>query len=261
MYLVYYDESGDDGYPQFSSPLFVLSGIMVHMAMWQQEYERLRSFRQRLTKKYKFPLKWEIHTKELLLNKGDYRSLSLSGRQRVAIIEAFVNEISRLDVRIVNVVINKHAIQRGDYGVLDSALSYSIQRMENDLSNRDPTAKFLVITDEGRVGKMRSTSRRIQRGNFVPSHFGGAVNRKITRLLEDPLPKDSGESYFLQACDCAAYIVYMHKLLQLGVGNLAGRIPPLVNSARLDRWLRRLEPVLNLKASKTDRFGIVVYPK
>ncbi len=35
MYIAYYDESGDDGYPRYSSPLFVLSVTYLHYLNWK----------------------------------------------------------------------------------------------------------------------------------------------------------------------------------------------------------------------------------
>jgi len=32
MYIAYYDESGDDGYPKCSSPLFILSTILKRLS-------------------------------------------------------------------------------------------------------------------------------------------------------------------------------------------------------------------------------------
>jgi hypothetical protein len=47
--------------------------------------------------------------------------------------------------------------------------------------------------------------------NYIPSQFGGwpggaaSKNITITRIIEDPVFKDSAASYFLQMCDFAAF--------------------------------------------------------
>jgi len=129
-------------------------------------------------------------------------------------------------------------------------------------SHIDPANKFLIISDEGRVGKMRSTTRRIQKINFIPSQFGGAPYRKeIKSLIEDPLPKESKESYFIQLADLSAFIVYLHKLLETGAGPLHNRMPSAVNEAKVREWMEKLKPVLNLDAASSDEFGVVCYPK
>lgn len=53
----------------------------------------------------------------------------------------------------------------------------------------------MIISDEGRVSKMRDTARMLQRINYIPSQFNYASYQKeIKTLIEDPLPKNSKES-------------------------------------------------------------------
>ena len=115
----------------------------------------------------------------------------------------------------------------------------------------------MIITDEGRVGKMRITSRKIQRINFIPSKYGTYTYRQeIKSLIEDPLPKSSKESYFIQLSDTVAFIVYLYSIVKLG-----GRMPALIDRDKIFDWMGRLKNSLNLEASSSDEFGIVCYPK
>jgi hypothetical protein len=43
MFLAYYDESGDDGFPQTSSQLFVLTAVYQHHLVWKENYERVKA--------------------------------------------------------------------------------------------------------------------------------------------------------------------------------------------------------------------------
>lgn len=261
MFIAYYDESGDDGFPG-SSPLFVLSAIYLHHMNWQKVHAEIHDFRKQLKQDYDMPVKLEIHTKHLLLGKNPYRELNLSDDDRVSIIGLFCEMIAKLDLVIVNVTINKKKIKSSRYNVLDRAFTYSIQRIENDLTQTDSDTKFMIITDEGRVGTMRNISRKIQRLNYIPSRYGSqSYRQEIQSLIEDPLPKSSRQSYFIQLSDLVAYIVYLHKLTELEVGTLPSRIPNSVDAAKLKEWLDTLKPRLNLEASKTDSYGIVCYPK
>ena len=261
MFIAYYDESGDDGFPQYSSPLFVLTAIYQHYQNWKDNYQMVRDLRERLRSQYSLPIKLELHTKNLLLNKNPFRDLNLSDDQRMAIIDEFCDTIAAMNVKVVNVVIDKTKVKLSKYDVLDTSLTYSIQRIENDLVKIDPANRFLIITDEGRVGKMRSTTRKIQKFNFVRSKFGtGTYRKEIKSLIEDPLPKPSKESHFIQLCDLIALIVYNYKLLELGVGGLHNRMPSDVDIAKLKSWMDKLLPSLNLAAS-SDEYGIVCYPK
>ena len=261
MFIAYYDESGDDGFPQYSSPLFVLTAIYQHYQNWKDNYEMVRDLRMRLHKQYNLPIKLELHTKDFVLNKNPFRQFNFSDIQRAAILDEFCELVAAMNIKVVNVVIDKTKIKLAKYDVLDTALTYSIQRIENDLTRVDPANKFLLITDEGRVGKMRGTTRRIQKINFVQSKFGtGTYRKEIKSLIEDPLPKPSKESYFIQLADLIAFIVYNYKLLELGAGTLHNRMPANVDLEKFKNWLDRLVPSLNLAAS-SEAYGIVCYPK
>ncbi len=262
MFIAYYDEAGDDGFPQYSSPLFVLSSLYSHYQNWKDNFEVIRQLRQRLSTSHGLPVKMELHTKSLILNKNPYRHLNLSDEKRLEIIDQFCDTIGFLKLKVVNVVIEKKKIRAAKYDVLDTALTYSVQRIENDLERIDPANKFLIITDEGRVGKMRATTRKIQKINFIQSKFGtGTYRKEIKSLIEDPLPKESKESYFIQMADLVATVVYLHKLLDSGAGELHNRMPKEVDNNKLKDWLGRMRSNFNLAASPNDQYGIVSYPK
>lgn len=263
MYIAYYDEAGDDGFPKYSSPLFALTTLYLHYLNWKPAFEQIQKFRRQLRATYGIPVKTELHTKYFLLGKEPYRALKLSDQYRLDIIGLFCDLIAALDLQIVNVVIVKPRIMKQNYSVLDTALTYSVQRIENDLK---PTVnaqnKFLIITDPGRVGKMRNTTRRIQRINYIPSKFGPTSYRnEIRSLIEDPLPKDSAESYFIQLADLVAQVVYLHAIVETGAGKFHGRTPPQVTPALIISWLDRLKPSLNLQASGAHPYGVVYHPK
>lgn len=262
MILSYFDEAGDDGYPATSSTLFVLSCIYFNHQNWQPIYQKIHELRHFLKATYGFPVQMELHTRDFLLNKKPYSALRLSDNQRIEILNTCCSGLASLDLKSINVAIIKPNIKISTYDVLDNAFTYAIQRIENDLNTLDPTSKFMIITDPGRVGKMRKTARRIRRFNYIPSRYSSTPYRKeIQRLIEDPLPKESDESYFIQFCDMISYIVYEFKILQLGLGVLPKRMPVLIDQDRFMQWMNVLKPIFNLKASLTDPFGIVCYPK
>jgi hypothetical protein len=144
--------------------------------------------------------------------------------------------------------------------VLDTALTFSVQRIENDLAPR-PENRFMIITDWGRVGKMRKTTRRVQKINFIPSKFGPTPRRQeIQKLIEDPLPKDSSESYFIQLADLSACVVSLYAVISQGVGHLPKRLPAVVNADKVAEWMETLKPSLNLKAAGDNEYGVKFYP-
>jgi Protein of unknown function (DUF3800) len=55
MFIAYYDEWGDDGFPSTSSPLFVLSALYQHHLNWKENYERAKAFKRQLAHDFPFP--------------------------------------------------------------------------------------------------------------------------------------------------------------------------------------------------------------
>lgn len=262
MFIAYYDESGDDGYPNYSSPIFVLTCLYIHHAEWKEAYEEIYNLRKFFKESFGLPIKMEFHAKYFLLNKNPYRKLNIPDGTRIFLINELCSLISVLNLKIVNVVINKTVIKMPHYDILDTALTYSIQRIENDLSQIDPARRFMIITDEGRVAKMRKTTRKIQKINYIPSKFNPRPYRKnIKLLIEDPLPKESKESYFIQICDLVAYIVYLYYITNLGISNLPSRLPSQVGVKKIKEWMDTLKSSFNLKAAEGDPYGIVCYPR
>lgn len=263
MYLAYFDEAGDDGYPEYSSELFVLTSLYMDVQVWKSNFELVRVIREKLRSQYRLPIKTELHMKAFLTDKNPYRTLDLDDYSKKELLAYYFRGISDLDISIINVVINKKNIESNAYLVLDNALTYNVQRIENDLRGRGPDEKFLIITDQGRVGKMTKVTRRIQRYNFIPSRFspGTAYRREIERLIEDPLPKDSRESYFLQIADAISYIVYLYALYTFNHSPWAHRVAKMLNICDIVRLLETIRPRLNCAASRANEFGIVHYPR
>lgn len=263
MYIAYFDETGDDGFPTYSSELFVLTSIYMHHQDWKDNYNKILNFRRELKKDFGLPVKLEFHTKHFLTDKNPYRRYNMSAEDKKDIVFRFTNLISRLGVKIVNVVINKKNIVSAQYPVLENALTYNIQRIENTLRNHNDSEKemFLIITDEGRVGKMRKIARKIQKINYIPSKFGNSPYRQeIERLIEDPLPKKSNESYFIQLADFVSYIVFLYSLKNFNSSKWANRVENKLTYNDVYQCLQNMKSVLNLSASRSNEFGIVHYP-
>lgn len=260
LYLTYVDETGDDGYPG-SSDTFIMTSLYMPYVYWRNNFNYTKEFRQQLKKDFGFPVKQEMHTNNFLLDKNPYHG-QYSPLARKNILELFCRFIARLELHFVNVVIGKAHIKDNNYPVLENALKYNVQRIENDLNQKTVPCNFLIITDEGRVGKMTKLTRMIQKFNFIPSQYNPQPYRnEIQNLIEDPLPKDSKESYFIQFADLVGYIVHMYVQLFIKEG---GKIPNralrVLSPEDVHSFMEILRPVLNEKASKLN-FGIVYYPK
>lgn len=261
MYIIYYDEAGDDGRKAGASQLFTLASVAINQNAWKDGYRLITDFRKTLKNTYAFPVNLEMHTMDFLLNKNPYLKLNLTVGHRIQIISDYCGLIAQLPINIINVAINKKIIRNSVYSVLDNAFTYSIQRVDNYLSKIDGDEKFIIVLDEGRYSIMRKTARKVQKINFIPSHFQeNKYNAPIARLIEDPMTKKSKESYFIQIADLVTSVVFLYEKLILRLGSLAARMPSEVNVELLQKWLELLTPVLNLDACKKDKFGIACYP-
>lgn len=266
MYIAYFDETGDDGFPNRTTDLFVLTSAYGHHLNWQDNHSKTYEFRKYLRDTYGLPIKIELHTKYLLTNKNPYRQFGWDNETRLKIAKDYAQHIAILDLEFINVCINKtkiNAQNKSLYGkVLDAALTFNVQRIQNSIKRVEPGTKFMIITDEGRVGAMRLTTRRIQKINFVPSKYGPTSYRdEIKMLIEDPLPKNSAQSYFVQHCDFVSFFSYLRLVKDLQAGQWHNRLSWLTDSD-VDQILNLLEPVLNKKANGgSNAYGFVVYPK
>ena len=260
-YLVYCDETGDDGLINRSSDDFVLTSVYMNSNSWQNNYIKIKQLRQFLKTQYGFHVIEEMHTKNFLTDKDPYRKYCWSVEQKLQILNWFVKCIAEhLDIKIVNVIIDKTAITDNNYNILNTALSYSIQRIENDSKNQ---WNYIIITDKGRIKPMRKCAREIRAFNFIPSHYDNSYNRPISGLLEDVLEKDSSESYFIQICDFISYFTHLYFTCNMKGGNIPNRAANLIDKHYIENGLNEFRDngKLNLNASKDNQYGIVIYPK
>lgn len=263
MYICYFDESGDDGYPNYSSQLFVLSSIYMHQSVWKNNYEKIREFRKKLKEDFDIPVKQEYHTMAFLSDKDPYHG-KYEPAVRKEILSLYCDFFAVLEVQAINVVIDKSKILQGSYKVLENALTYNIQRIENDMNYSDLTDKdFFIITDEGRVASMRQVTRKIQRINFIPSRYHrGSYRNEIEHLIEDPLPKPSSESWFIQFADLLATVVMLYARRNIVTEPIswANRLRKVLDYGDEIELMERIKPSLNTKASSQNEYGVVYYP-
>ncbi|MGA2977535.1 MAG: DUF3800 domain-containing protein [Spirochaetia bacterium] len=262
MRIAYIDESGDDGFPLTSSKLFVLTTLYLHYLNWKTIHDSIVTFRRAIKNAFNLPIRVEFHTREFLLNKNPYQRFGYSDPQRVQVMDGFCDLLGSLDVSILNTVIVKPRITSPSYPVLNNALTYTIQRIERDLDPAThPENRFMILSDEGRIGKMRKTTRKIQRILLTPSKFGPYPYRnEIKSLIEDPLPKESSESYLIQLADLVSYVVYLFAANETGCCPYPTRLPGVVNPVKVTDWMNRIDPRINHSAS-SHRYGIVYHPK
>jgi len=251
MYLMYVDESGDSGLVGSPTTHFALSGLVVHESRWRDFVHQIAAFRKTMKTVHGLPIRTEIHAAHYI------KSPPIPGMDRhvrLAILRNFLDEIAKMNfISITNVIVNK-TTKAPPYDVFTNAWQALFQRFENTLSYGNfPGAhrndSGLVLTDATEGRKLQRLVRKMMVYNPVP-HMQwagpGARNILLLRVLEDPHPKDSKDSYFIQACDTCAYFLLQHF-----------KPNKFIRRSGAQHYINRLYPVLNRKAHYANALGIV----
>ena len=260
--IAYFDETGDDGNKPSSSRTFVLTSYAMSCDDWQENFNIMKKERQHLKDQFGFHTSQEMHTKHFLSDKSPYREYGWTNEIKIKILKQYIHAISQQKGNAVNVIIDKANIRNpANYDILNNALTYNIQRIENSSHGE---WNYLLVTDEGRVGPMRKTARKIRAYNPVPSMFDyTARNQPIKYMVEDIFEKNSGESYFIQNCDFISYFVHLYyKVFVLGE-KLPNRVGNLIDPDFIKKTMDYFKDskVFNLQANHSNAYGLVIYPK
>lgn len=256
--IAYFDESGDDGVVHYSSETFILSALYMHASDWNNNYQLLKDFRVGLKKKYGMPLKEEFHTANFFKDKDPYRKYNLQKDDKKLIVKVYAKVIASLNAKVVNTIIDKKNVITPDSPVLSKALTYNIQRIEND-SNWH----YMIISDKGRISIMKKTARAIRNYNPISSMFDSKnyFNIPIKNMVEDILEKDSQESYFIQVSDFISYVINLYYKYVVKKYSMPKRIAEWLSLDDIKNIMDILKNIFNLSASSSNQYGLVIYPK
>jgi hypothetical protein len=203
MYFAYVDESGDSG--DFGSQTYSLACVLVEADTWPDRFDRLIDFRRHLRTLYGLPVRAEMKANHLLRNGGAFRPLGLSEVARFGIYRQTMRLHAKLDFKTFAILVNKasHANRTAD----DLAWEYLLQRLERFATYGGEVV--LVVHDEGNALAVRTLARKSRRAGGAGSMLGtGHLSRPFNRLLDDPVSRNSKQSYFLQLADLAAYAAF-----------------------------------------------------
>lgn len=251
MYFMYVDESGDSGLINSPKRHFVLTGLIVHETRWRSCLDQLIAFRRRIKSGFGVKLSEELHAYALVSSPGSLNRIKKN--DRLTIVRSFADELASInDFRIINVVVDKQSKQDG-YDVFDSAWTALIQRFENTLIRGNfpgpihPSEHGIILPDKTDVKKLTQILRKMRRYNPVPKSGNlGYRNLTVARVVEDPIFKDSQDSYFIQAADLAAYLLQQRLEPSSYMRKKSGK-----------NYFLRLKPILFTAASSNDSLGIV----
>jgi hypothetical protein len=206
--LAYVDESGDIG-RSGGSKTYTLACVMVGQDAWLDTFDRLISYRRHLRDRHGYPIRTEIKANYLLQNNGPFLTNNpRSAEARYSIYRQTMRLVPKLGLDVFAVVIDKEKAEARypDRPFDDIAWEWLLQRLE-----RRATAEkdhVLLTHDEGDATGVRAIARRMRRAGTAGSKTKGLIPVPFTRLIDDPVPRDSRQSYFLQLADLAAYAAF-----------------------------------------------------
>lgn len=249
MFVLYVDESGDPGEwigkSSGNSRHFILSGIIIPMADWNELFDNIKEFRRRIRTDFGLPLRTEIHASELIrIGSIDaYRAIRKS--DRVRILRRIAQELPSIlpTARVINVCLDKAA--HLGRNVKELAWTRLLTRYHTFLQ-KSATAYGIVVADGIDDKEVRRLTRKLRVYNPTPSHSGGYYNCPIRSVLEDPFHRDSRDSYFTQIADVAAHLLYRSEYPKGALRKFG-----------IEQLFRHIEPLLLKEASKSDPLGIV----
>jgi hypothetical protein len=168
------------------------------MAQWTDSLDYLINLRQNLKATYGLKMSQEVKANHLVGVKNIYRDLRLGDGQVRDIYRRHIDATVNFSSGVGAVVVHKAVIKKPEIDVFQTAWEYLFTRLRKRTEERNQP--ILIIHDEGEADRVRKHLRRFRRRNWQGSKYGAAP-----LLVEDPIPRNSQHSYFIQVADLAAY--------------------------------------------------------
>jgi len=211
MYLMYVDESGDCGLTNSPTRYFVLSAIVIQESRWREMLQSLYDFRRALRDTKGLKLREEIHCTELINKPGSLKRIKRN--DRLDIMKKCIDWLNdQKYARVFSVIVDK---QGKNEDIFELAWKTLLTRFHNTIAyaNFPDGAGFphtgMLISDNTEGEKLRMLVRKLRHYNPIPNDRGlyndGYRNIKLTRMIEDPVLRDSKYSFIHQINDVLAY--------------------------------------------------------
>jgi len=206
MLIAYVDETGDTGpvSKTGASGCFGLGCVLVDAETWTDSFDGLLAFRRSIRDDFGIRMRAEIKANTLIRNGGSIRDLNLAPSQRGLVYRYHLNTLGAIGARAFAVVVDKRSTGVSRNDCLEMAWVTLLQRLERTTSQEK--TGVLIVHDDGENSSVRRIVRKARRRLTAGSAFGtGSLTNPLRRLVEDPVPRNSQESYFIQMADLVAY--------------------------------------------------------
>lgn len=242
--FAYVDDSGDPGWN--GSRTFGLGCMLVPLDEWTFRLDALIELRRGLARKYGLRVRDEVKGEWIAGVKQHFKTLGLGDGQLRDIYQQHLRLAPIIASGAFAIVMEKERVRNRDNDIEHYCWEYLFQRLR--LRSEATGAPVLLIHDHGSKDKqIRSHWRHFRRYTLTPS----GTRAEAPLLLEDPVPRDSQHSYFIQFADLVAYAATRRVVPNRGSkASICG--PEMwdeLGSARL----------VEVATNRTD--GIVVWPR
>jgi hypothetical protein len=139
---------------------------------------------------------------------GPWASLGFGDKVRKRIYRGFLRFQARSGtIQTFAVVIDKSRCDTPKE-VREAAWRHTLERVEAFARHNNSTV--MLMQDSGEYDRFRKLAREMRRHSQVGAMIGGGtLSRPLsTFLIDDPVEKDSAQSYFVQLADLNAYAAY-----------------------------------------------------
>lgn len=159
-------------------------------------------------------------------------------------------------IHVLNVFIRKDRIMKADLDVFEWGWKFFIQRFHNTIDAGGYLGAEknygLLITDRTHDDQLMKLSREMRAFNLIKSKIlGGPSHYSVltTRVLDDPVPRKSTHSYFIQMADLIAFSLARRDYQR-----------PQLNAHQFETFFNILDPVLLKQVNPNNPHGIYYWP-
>jgi hypothetical protein len=203
------DDSGDPGvHPGSPTPTFTVSCVFVKDAHWAPLFEDMIRFRRYLRSNFGLRMRQEVKANELVKGGGPWAPLPIGDRGRKRIYRSYMRFQGKVGtVKTFAVVVDKSRCS-SPAEVRETGWRHALERVEAFARHNNDTV--MLFPDSGEYDRFRKLAREMRRHSQVGAMIGGgSLSRPMARvLIDDPVERDSAQSYFVQLADLNAYAAY-----------------------------------------------------
>ncbi len=193
--FAYVDESGETG--ALGSQTYTLGCLLVPADEWTTRLDLMIAHRRTIRDQYRVRFRDELKANYLLRGRGPLSGLGLGDGQRRDIYQRNLRLMTLVSSGAFAVVIQKGKISSGR-DPAEVAWEYLFQRLR--IRSDTTGVPVMVVHDEGDADRVRKLHRAFRRHSWAPG--SRPVQAKL--FVEDPVPRRSDQSFFIQCADLAA---------------------------------------------------------